>query len=153
MHARQRDDAQIDVATVDCEADTAVLGQAPLGDVQLGHDLHARDDPGGHAPRDGGYVLQDAVDTHPHAHLVTVGGEMHVGGATLDRLSDDLVDELDDRRVVGGLAQVDDLGAALLALLGALSSRDDVLQTRPCARSDRRSHRGRRPPRAPHSRS
>ena len=40
-----------------------------------------------------------------------VGREVDVGGALLDGLGDDPVDELDDRRVVGGLAQVDDLGA------------------------------------------
>ena len=77
--------------------DAAVLGQAPLGDVQLGHDLHARDHSGGHAPRDRSDVLQDAVNAHPHAHLVAVGRQVHVGGAPLDGLGDDLVDELDDR--------------------------------------------------------
>ena len=44
--------------------------------------------------------------------LGPVGLEVDVGGAALDRLGDDLVDELDDRRVVGRLAQVDDLGRA-----------------------------------------
>ena len=113
VDARERDHAQIDMAAIDGEADAPVLGQAPLGDVELGHDLHARDHAGGHAPRDGGDVLQDAVDAQAHAHLVAVGGEVNVGGAALDGLGDDLVDELDDRRVLGGLAQVDDLGVAL----------------------------------------
>ena len=34
VHARQRHDAQVDVAAVDDEPDAAVLGQAPLGDVR-----------------------------------------------------------------------------------------------------------------------
>ncbi len=76
---------------------------------ELGHDLHARDHPGGHPARHGRDVLQDAVDAEAHAQLAPVGGEVDVGGAPLDRLGDDLVDELDDRRVVGGLVQVDDL--------------------------------------------
>ena len=42
---------------------------------------------------------------------------MDVGGSELDRLGDDRVHELDDRRVLGGLAQVDDLGGAGLVLL------------------------------------
>ena len=62
-------------------------------------------------------VLQHAVDAEAHAHLAAVGLEVDVGGALLDGLGDDLVDELDDRRVVGGLAQVDDLGGPGLLLL------------------------------------
>ena len=45
---------------------------------------------------------------------VSVGLEVDVRRALLDGLGDDLVDELDDRRVVGGLAQVDDLGRAVV---------------------------------------
>ena len=43
--------------------------------------------------------------------LAADGLEVDVGGALVDALGDERVDELDDRRVVGGLAQVDDLGA------------------------------------------
>ena len=42
---------------------------------------------------------------------------MDVGGALVDRLAEDRVDELDHRRVVGGLAQLGDLGVALVLLL------------------------------------
>ena len=97
------------MAAVDDEPDAAVLGQALLGDVQLGHDLHARDDARGHPPRHGRDVLQHAVDAEADAQLAAVGREVDVGGAALDRLRDDLVDELDDGRVVGGLVQRDDL--------------------------------------------
>ena len=41
-------DAQIDVPAVDHGADAAVLGQAAFGDVEVGHDLEARDDGGVH---------------------------------------------------------------------------------------------------------
>ncbi len=50
VDARQRHHAQVDVAAVDHQPDAPVLGQALLGDVQLGHDLDARDHPGGHPP-------------------------------------------------------------------------------------------------------
>ena len=109
VDARQRHDAQVDVAAVDDQADAPVLGQALLGDVQLGHDLDARDHAGGHPPRHGGDVLQDAVDPEAHAQLAPFGREVDVGGAALDRLGDELVDELDYGRVVGGLVQGDDL--------------------------------------------
>ena len=56
---------------------------------------------------------------------VGLGLVVDVGGAALGRLRDDRVHELDDRRVVGGLAQVDDLleGRARLALLDRLGDR------------------------------
>ena len=47
---------------------------------------------------------------------LAVGLEVDVGRALLDGLGDDLVDELDDRLVVGGVAQVDDLGRAVVEL-------------------------------------
>ena len=87
-------------------------------------------------------VVEHAVDAHPHAQLaagaallVGLGLEVDVGGAALGGLGDDRVDELDDRRVLGGLAQVDDLhrrGAVLVLV-------DRLLRPRPrsgsCARS------------------
>ena len=48
----------------------------------------------------------------------------------VDGLGHDLVDELDDRRVVGGLAQVDDLGGS--CLLGSSSTPvTDLVEARP----------------------
>ena len=55
---------------------------------------------------------------------------MHVGGAALDRLGDDLVDELDRGGVVGAGAQIDHFSAlALLLGLACLGLGDDVLET------------------------
>ena len=48
---RQRDEAQVDAPAVDVDRHAAVLGQAPLGDVQAGHHLHARDDATRHLAR------------------------------------------------------------------------------------------------------
>jgi hypothetical protein len=129
MHAGQRDDAQVHMAALDREPDAPVLRDALLRDIQVRHDLHARDDAGGHAPRHGGDVLQHAVDAEAHAHLFAIGREMDIGGVHLHGLGDDLVDELDDGRVVGGLAQIDDLGALLgLSLGDGVGVGDDVLQ-------------------------
>ena len=73
---------------------------------------------------------QHAVDAEAHAQLgCLVGLEVDVRGAVLDRLGDDLVDELDDRRVVGGLAQVDDLRRAVSARRSSTRRRrDDVVE-------------------------
>ena len=57
---------------------------------------------------------EHAVDAVADDELAGDGLEVDVGGAELDGLGDDRVDELDDRRVVGGLAQVDDLGAVVV---------------------------------------
>ena len=153
VDARQRHDTQVDVAAVDDQTDAAVLGQALLGDVQLGHDLHARDDAGGHLARHGRDVLQHAVDAEADPHFLAVGREVDVGGAALDRLADDLVDELDDRRVFGALVQRDDLAAVLLLLDQVPRRADDVFEAVQ-ARDQRDDVIGRaRPPRAPRGRS
>ena len=57
-----------------------------------------------------GRLGQHAVDAEADAQLAAVGLEVDVRGALVDCLGDERVDELDDRRLVGGLAQVDDLG-------------------------------------------
>ena len=54
VDARQRHDADVHVAALDREPHPAVLGDAALGDVELGHDLDARDDARDHPARDGG---------------------------------------------------------------------------------------------------
>ena len=95
------------------QADAAVLRHAPLGDVEVAHDLHAADRAGDHPLGDRRRLLEHAVDAEAHAQLLAVGRQVHVRGADLDRLGDDLVDELDDRRLVAALAQLDDLGAPL----------------------------------------
>ena len=122
VHAGQRHDAQVDVMAVDRQADATILRDAPLGDVEVAHDLHAADDAEHHPPLDRGGLDEHAVDPEAHAQLVAVGLEMDVRGALLDGLGDDLVDEPDDRRVVGRLAQVDDVGRALVLLVAVQSS-------------------------------
>ena len=43
-HRRQHADAKIDRLVIDVQLDAAVLRHAPLGDVQIGHDLYAAAD-------------------------------------------------------------------------------------------------------------
>ena len=129
MDTRQRHYAQVDMAPVNGQTDTTVLRQAPLGDVHLGHDLHPRDRACSHPPGDSGDVMQDPVDSEAHAQLASVGRQVHIGGALLDGLRHDLVDKLDNRRVLSGLAQVDHFGADLLHLFDvAILLGDHVLE-------------------------
>ena len=65
----------------------AVLRHALLGDVEVGHDLHARDDAGDHPARDLRGLAQHAVHAEAHAHVAALGLEVDVGGALLDRLA------------------------------------------------------------------
>ena len=105
-HARHRHDAGVDRVALDGQRTRPSCGSAPLGDVEVGHDLHARDDARDHPARDLRGLAQHAVDAEAHAHLAALGLEVDVRGALLDGLGDDRVDELDDRRVVGGLADL-----------------------------------------------
>ena len=133
----QRGDADVDPAAVDVQGDASVLGHAALGDVQVGHDLDARDHAGHEAPRDARVLAQDAVDAVAHGEVAGDGLEVDVGGALLDALADQRVHELDDRRVGGRLAQVDDLRPVvgvdrlgdhdLVEGVQALDERGDVL--------------------------
>ena len=103
-------DAQVDLLAADLQRDAAVLGDAPLGDVEVGHDLEAADDAGVDLAGLGGHLVQDAVDAVAHPHLGLLRLDVDVGGAVTDRLGDQGVDELDDRRVVqrvGGLEVVE----------------------------------------------
>ena len=70
-----------------------------------------------------GSPRQDAVDAEADEQLAADGLEVDVGRALVDRLGDERVDELDDRGLVGGLAQVDDLGAFPRSLVGLLDDR------------------------------
>jgi hypothetical protein len=117
---RHRYDAGVDRVAVDGQRDAAVLRDALLGDVEVGHDLHARDDARDHAPRDRRGLAQHAVHPEAHPHLAALGLEVDVRGELLDRLGDDRVDQLDHRRVVRGLADLGDVGDLRLALLDGL---------------------------------
>ena len=97
--------------------DAPVLRHALLGDVHVAHDLHAADDAGDHALRHPRRLVEHAVDAEADAHLALAGLEVDVRSSLGHRLAEDRVDELDHRRVLGGLAQLGDLRLALLLVL------------------------------------
>ena len=71
-------------------------------------------------------LAQHPVHAEAHAHVAALGLEVDVRGELLDRLGDDRVDELDDRRVVRRLANLGDVGELGLALLDGL--RDGLVE-------------------------
>ena len=96
--------AHVEVAVVDVHLELTVLRTAPLDDVHVGHDLDAADERLAHLRRQLDDLAERAVDAEAHPHAVFGRLDVHVGGAVAQRLGDDLVDDLDDRRV-----RVDDL--------------------------------------------
>jgi hypothetical protein len=90
--------------------DAAVLRQAALGDVEVGHHLQARDDGrmllhlGRHD------LVQDAVDTQADARAVARDLDVDVAGAVADGALDHRVDHVDHRAGAGHLV---DLGVVV----------------------------------------
>ncbi len=87
-------------------ADAAVLRQALLGDVELGHDLQARDQRRVQRLVGLHHLAQRAVDAKAHRARALVGLDVDVARAVLGGLREQRVEHADDRRVVGRLQQV-----------------------------------------------
>ena len=87
-------------AAVDGHLELAVLRTPPLDDVHVGHDLDAADERRAHVGRQRQHLVQRAVDAEADAHLLVGRLDVHVRRTVAQRLGDDLVDDLDDGRVV-----------------------------------------------------
>ena len=106
VERRERGDAEVDFAADGLDFDAAVLRQAAFGDVELRHQLDAGDDGGLHFARRRFLRVQDAVDAVADAELLFERLDVDVAGALLDGLGDHGVDEPDDGRLAGHVAQV-----------------------------------------------
>src|SRR5579864_5687155 len=84
MNGGHDGDAEVDQAVVVLHTEAAVLGHTALGDVQLAHDLHARDDGGvvllGHGLHG---RLQHAVNAVFHHHGVAFRFDVNIAGPLL----------------------------------------------------------------------
>src|SRR5208282_2245825 len=79
-----------------------------LGDVQMAENFQARNDRRvvlAHLRGNVGF-LQYAVDSIAHAKLVFKGFHVYVGGPRFQSFGQHLVDELDDRSILGGDGEV-----------------------------------------------
>ncbi len=74
-------------------------GRRRLDDVHVGHDLDAAHERLAHLAGQLDDFVERTVDAEAHPHAIFGGLDVHVGGAVAQRLGDDLVDDLHDRRV------------------------------------------------------
>src|SRR5206468_10639409 len=94
-------DPQVDLTAQHAELDTAVLGQAALGDVELGHELDARDQRCLKIAGRRVNVVQDAIDAIAHPQLFLKWLDVDVRGALFQSPSDPGIDQAEDRRLAG----------------------------------------------------
>ena len=81
-------------------------GKPLFADVQLGHDLDAADDRVAKLHRRRHDRLQDSVNSKPHADFFFVRLDVNIAGASLDRVGQDQVDQLDDGSFLGRAFQL-----------------------------------------------
>ena len=117
-HRGQCRDTQIDLLAADLHRDPAVLRDALLRDVEVGHHLHAADQTVLDVLRRRRHRLhQDAVDAETDPQIMLARFDMDVGGSVGHGLGHHRVDELDDRGIFDGGVEV-----ALLVLLADAST-------------------------------
>ena len=92
---------QIQLLALHSRHDAAVLWQAALGDIELGHDLDAADDGGGQIQRRAFAFFQHPVDAVTHLQARFEGLDMDVGCAHFHRALDDQIHQPNDRRFRG----------------------------------------------------
>ncbi len=104
-----RGDADVDRLAFHLEIDAAILRHAALGDVEIGHDLDARNHAGlQHLDlRRHGHFVQHAVDAVADAQVVLQRLDVNIGRAFVERRAHDLVDEADHGRL--GIFLVEDV--------------------------------------------
>ena len=95
----QRRHAVVDNLVAHLQLDAAVLRDATLGDVELRHDLEARDQRRLELHRRLHHFLQRAVDTIANSDLVLEAFEVNVRSPATNRIGKNRIDQLHDRRV------------------------------------------------------
>ena len=115
---------KVDVAAFVANAEATVLRHAPFSNVQLGHDLDARNQCLMECEIDRiNFLIQRAVDAVLHLNFSVACFDVNVGGTRLHRVVDNRVDQLDDRRHVAVSSEpikIEDF----LALLGFTHQRN-----------------------------
>src|SRR5690606_35532331 len=99
-HRGQRRHAQVNLAALMRDRETAVLRLAALGDVDVGHDLDARD----HAVLDGLartlHLMEHTVNAVPDAEVLLCRLNVNIGCTVLNGLRADEVHKSHNGRVV-----------------------------------------------------
>ena len=125
VHRRHGRDAKVDLLALRAQTDAAVLRQPALGDVEIGHDLHARDHRGSKLARRRFDLVQDAVDPVTHDQAVFERLDVDVGGPRLERVGNDERDQPDHRRFGRQVLQLLNVGVEgeVVALLDVADER------------------------------
>ncbi|MNS74569.1 hypothetical protein D3C72_1080500 [compost metagenome] len=106
MGTGQGGDTHIDGARAQAQADTAVLRQALFRNVEVGHDLEARDQCGVQCAVRLHHFAQGAVNAKAHARMALIGLDMDVAGSITRGLGQQGVEHADDGRITCGFQQV-----------------------------------------------
>ncbi len=104
------------------DGEAAPLRGAALGDVDVGEDLDAGHDPGVDGAGRRHRVVEETVHAVANDELALVGLDVDVGGALLQGLTDHLVHQVDDGRVLGAALRL--VGVQLLLLGHVLAEND-----------------------------
>ena len=109
VRGRHGRDTDIDVLARYADADAAVHREALLGDIEVRHDLDTRDDRALESVQLGRDVdlVEHAVDAVADSEFRLLRLDVDIGRALAVGFSDDLVYELDDRRLFAHLVDVD----------------------------------------------
>jgi hypothetical protein len=103
------------------------MRKSPLGNIEPRHDLDARRQRSPQSRGHNAILLKKTVYTITDRDRVATGLDMDVGCTSLDRPRYDLVDEPDDRRLVGTYPQPFDIVFTAIAITEAAAS-----PTSPC---------------------
>ena len=110
--------AEVDGAAAVADAETAVLRDAPLGDVELGHDLDARDEVRLELARQRRHgLLEHAIDAVLHHHRVVPALDVDIARAPLEPGEDERIDQPDHRAPGALLHEVLEGESGLVAFL------------------------------------
>ena len=98
VNRRHDRDTEVDLATAQVEFEATVLRHPLLGDVEIRHDLDARDDRVVVAQLDWIHGrIEHAIDTVLDPHRILARLHMNIGGTALERVHQGRVDEANDR--------------------------------------------------------
>src|ERR1035441_9707332 len=82
----QGGNAEVDFAADDFDLDAAILGEAALGNIELGHELEAADDGGLELAGRRLLIEEHAIDAEADAEFLFEGLDVNIAGAGLDEI-------------------------------------------------------------------
>src|SRR5690554_1729843 len=109
VHGRHSGDTQVNRAALQAQLDTAILGQAALGNIQFGKNFQAGNNRRGQLYRRGLDLLQYAVNPEANGQVMLERLDMNVRGAGVQRTGKNTVDQPNHRRFRRHIAQALDI--------------------------------------------